>query len=209
MIDMVSRFLLPASFAVIAMIAFAAQAQDPFSLDLKSTRPLPAAKAKKDDVPKLPDVLPPVQPPEAKKDAPPRVLPMVEMLATLVDLKASVEPRKVRRGETFWITISGATKPYAYTYSAVKNQKGSTTRIQYVGAEGLSLLAPIIESPPEKKVDEEGDHWIMHDRFFWKQELLVKPDAKPGLRKLDVQVLLQICTKAGFVPDIGDQCFIA
>jgi thiol:disulfide interchange protein len=207
------RFGLLASFAVVALTAVAVRGQDPFSLEFKSPRPLPLTPRAVE--PKLPDVLPPITPapPAAKNDVPPmptKMLSPVDKLASLIELTASVEPKKVRRGETVWVTVTGLSKSYSYTYSAVKDQRGSTTRIKYVNADGLDPLVPIDESAPEKFVDELGDeHWIMRDRFFWKQELLVKPDAKPGVRKFDVQVLLQICTKGGIVPGIPSQCLIA
>ena len=79
------RMTLLASFALIAMMAVSVRAQDPFSLEFKSSRPLPEAKAK------APDMLPAVLPEAKKGGPPPKGMPLPERLASLIELKATVD----------------------------------------------------------------------------------------------------------------------
>jgi thiol:disulfide interchange protein len=223
MIDMVSRSLrirmtLLASFALVSMTAMSVCGQDPFSLEFKSSRPLPGVKKveAKNDEPKndgpkaLPEVVPPVvlppvvlpplppfaPVPAAKKAEPARPKKLPTSPTDLVELTASVEPARAGRGELVWLVVRGQTKPFAHTYSALRG--GSQTRFKLLGADGIVQTAKMEESP--SKEDDNPNNsgmWIQRGSFWWKQQLLVATTAKPGPHEFEVEVKLQTCTEEG------------
>ena len=171
------------SLAVLVIAGLMGHAQDPFGDEFKA---LPR---------ELPKDLPPAKvDPKAKPPAVPEVSDTTKILVELVELKATVAPVKVRRGETIRVTIKGTTKPYVHTYTAVQKDK-SRTLIKYGGVEGLQPLQPVTESEPHKEIDAGETRWVQRGEFEWKQDLYVTPDAKPGQHSIDVLVRLQVCTE--------------
>jgi thiol:disulfide interchange protein DsbD len=189
--------------AIILTVALSGRAQDPFSEEFKAPpRDLP----KELPPPKTDRVkINPAQPDAA---AAARRETIYKTLAELIDFKAKIEPVKAKRGQVVRVTVEGVSKPFAYTYSAIKTDGPSRTRVKFAGADGLTPRGKIQESPPELKQSQTESHWILHDRFWLKQEFLIAQDATPGKRTIEVQVLLQVCTKKGFDPKYGEECLL-
>src|SRR5206468_1401731 len=119
-------------------------------------------------------------PPAPKAPRPAPINLTTQKILELVELKASLPTATVRRGQIVRVTIDGTSKPNAYTYSAVKKTIGTPARIRYQGASWLKPLLPLEESEAEVKPTPDGPAFILHDRFWWKQDLYVAPDAPPG-----------------------------
>jgi thiol:disulfide interchange protein len=145
---------------------------------------------------------------DVRKSAKASNLTTQKMLA-YVDIKASAQPLKVKRGQIAQIVLDGQSKPYAYTYSAIKRharQSGLGAKIGYKEAPWLKPLFPIHESEAELKTTKFDTSYILHDRFQWKQDVYISPDAPSGTQKVIVQLRLQVCTKRDEVANTFDVC---
>lgn len=192
-----SRRNLPLATSLILFgLSAVALAQDPFGEEFKAApREVKAAQPA------------PKQQPEgdAKK-----VSPTTQAIAGHVEFKARVEPARARRGQIVKVTIEGESKPYAYTYSAVRKhptQSGIAARISYPGTPWVKPLFPIQESGVEEKKSTEGTSFILHDHFRWSQDVLIADDAAPGSQSLPVEIFLQVCTKQDEMARTADSCY--
>ena len=168
---------------------------DPFAEEFR------APVAKRDLPAVLPDFLP---------DNGGELGPIAQKIVDYVDLQASVDAAKVKRGQVIRITIEGTTKPWGYTYSAVKRhatQSGVASKLKYKNADWLTPLYPIEETATDEKKSKEETSYILHDKFQWQQDVYISPDAPIGRQKLVIQPFIQVCTKKNEVPQIGEFCF--
>jgi thiol:disulfide interchange protein DsbD len=107
-------------------------------------------------------------------------------------------PFEVRRGETFFLTLTGTPKPGFHTYPVTKRtdtQSGGNSELVFQRSDSFVPLSPVEESEPEL-VDEGsagGLNYEYNKPFTWTQEILVKPEAKPGQDTLRLTIRLQVC----------------
>lgn len=175
----------------------AQQASDPFDAQFESPR--------KSQPVKLPAVLPD---PAAENEA--ELTPAAKRIREFVEMSASVSPDKARRGEIVRVTIQVKTKPWAYTYSAVKRHKtqsGISTTIHYKDAPWLTPLYPIKES--ESKAYSSGDEtqFIVQGDFTWQQDVSIAANAPVGRQVFWVVPKLQVCTKQNQEPKVSALCY--
>ena len=110
-----------------------------------------------------------------------------------------------RRGETFFVTITGKPKEGFHTYPLTKKtqqQSGGMSKLTYESEGPFTPLWPVVESQPTF-VDEGADFGINleHEKpFTWTQEFLVRPDATPGPATLRLSVRLQVCDEDRCTP---------
>jgi thiol:disulfide interchange protein len=108
-----------------------------------------------------------------------------------------ITPKEFKRGETFFLTVTGTLEPGYHTYPLTK-------RTQYQAESGLTKvihsdeafkpLWPVSESEPEFFDEGSEGIYLEHERpFTWTQEFLVKPDAKPGPQTLRLVIDTQAC----------------
>jgi thiol:disulfide interchange protein DsbD len=109
-------------------------------------------------------------------------------------------PKSFRRGETFTLVITGKPKPGYHTYPLTQRSEdtaqneGYLSQLVYAETPGLQSLYPVIETSPEWVVERTGGVFLEHEHAFsWLQDVLVLPDAKPGITKLSFSVKLQVC----------------
>src|SRR5262249_30518376 len=125
----------------------------------------------------------------------------------------AVEPQRVRRGTTFKVTITGTPKPGYHAYPITKRSadpdhtESYAPKWTYTPTPGFQPLWPIQESDPQfEKIHKSG--FLLHEAPFpWSQDILVLPDATPGLRTLACSIFLQVCNDKGCTP--GDAKFEA
>jgi len=125
-----------------------------------------------------------------------------------IEFKISLEPEQARRGETVKMTIAGQLKPGYHTYpmtkrSAAQGPDGQSaqdalglSRLAYEESPGLKPLWPVKESEPMFE-NEEGSGWMLEHKsdFTWTQDILILPDAQPGVKHLRFKIVLQVCDK--------------
>jgi thiol:disulfide interchange protein DsbD len=111
-----------------------------------------------------------------------------------------------KRGETFFLTITGKPKEGYHTYPVTKKtlkQGGGNTKLTYPSNESFTPLWPIIESEPAfvDEGEDAGGVNVEHEKpFYWMQEILVNPDAKTGAQKLRLSIDLQVCDQKYCTP---------
>jgi cytochrome c biogenesis protein CcdA len=122
----------------------------------------------------------------------------IKQLTDYLALKASVSPVQAKRGQVVQIVLSGQTKPYAYTYSAIKkgrDQAGKPTQIGYKNTPWIKPLYPIFESESKLKTTPGVDTAVvLKGDFEWKQDVFISPEASPGRHTVPVDVNIQVCT---------------
>lgn len=123
--------------------------------------------------------------------------------AERIDLKVSVKPQQVRRGETFQVSILATPKAGFYTYPVARRtatqDAGLMNRIAFDPVPGLTPLYPNGESPEPTFYDTHLKDWgviLRHtNAVTWTQDFLVQPDAKPGQHLLRLSLRIQVCQK--------------
>ncbi len=122
---------------------------------------------------------------------------------------AGVTPH-IKRGETFFVTITGKPKAGFHTYPLTKKtatQSAGNSKLIYLSNDLFTPLWPVTESEPEF-VDEGPDAGglnVEHEKpFTWTQEFLVNPEAKVGPQKLRLTVDLQVCDQKHCTPGTID-----
>ncbi|HLN30656.1 MAG TPA: cytochrome c biogenesis protein CcdA [Gemmataceae bacterium] len=127
----------------------------------------------------------------------------------LIDLKFTIEPAQVRRGQTVKLTITGVPKPGYHTYPFIKpsdNPSQSVSQIVFGDAKWLKPLPPVTESEPEPK-NEPGSGLLFEyaREFTVSQDILILPEAEPGLKSLPFTLRMQVCDENRCTP--GDAEF--
>lgn len=186
-------------------LAPTAHTQDPFGDQNRDQPRLP----KVPQLPvKLPDVLPDPEIKFPENDA--ELTPGARKIRELVDMSASVAPETARRGEIVRVTIQVDTKPWAYTYSAIKKhptQSGIATTIGFKDAPWLTPLNPITEAGTEEHAGANETAYTVHGRFTWQQDVYVSPTAPVGRQVFWIVPHLQVCTKKNEVPKTSETCY--
>jgi thiol:disulfide interchange protein len=136
-------------------------------------------------------------------------------IADQIEFEVSLTPRDVRRGEVTTLTIFGTPKPGWRTYpitersghigitdgqpSAVQDESG-LDRMTITDIPGLKALWPLRESEPQWKV-MAGQVYRAHTHpFTWSQDILVLPDAEPGVKTLRFSLRLYLCDQKSCLP---------
>jgi thiol:disulfide interchange protein DsbD len=128
----------------------------------------------------------------------------------LINFEFLVIPPEVKRGEVLTLIITGTPKPGYHTYpmtqrSDDKDKDGveaqsesQLTTLHYGNAPAFKPLWPVTESTPEW-VNEPGVGSLLEfkHKFTWSQDILVLPDAKPGLEQLPLDLKVQVCEDEG------------
>ena len=127
-----------------------------------------------------------------------------------IDLFVEIAPEKVRRGETFKITVSGVLRPGFHTDPMTKRAgndeqpAGSLSRFFFEDISGLKPLAPIQETGKyEFDVPEGVDpqpKLVYRGEFSWAQDILVLADAQPGPKTFRIGINIQVCNNSTCVP---------
>jgi thiol:disulfide interchange protein DsbD len=109
----------------------------------------------------------------------------------------------VGRGETFLLVLEGVPQEGWHTYPihkhADKQSPAQLSKVNLKDSKDFADLWPITESEP-KLVPQEadlGDAYEYEGPFTWTMPVLVRPDAGPGKRNLEVEIRLQVCDPHG------------
>jgi thiol:disulfide interchange protein DsbD len=132
--------------------------------------------------------------------------------ADRIDFEVTLNPKQVRRGETFRLTMKGLPKPGFHTYPLTMRADNPNqdpiqlSQLKFESTPGLKPLWPIEESPPQRVKESSLGTLLEHgDEFTWSQDILVLPDALPGPTKLNFTISLQVCDEKSCIP--GDHQF--
>jgi thiol:disulfide interchange protein len=125
-----------------------------------------------------------------------------------VDLVVDVAPRKLRRGETFKITIKGTLRPGFHTDPMTKRADtdiqaaSAISRLRYGDNPGFKPLAPIEETGDAEfhTVEGVGTSLVYFKDFTWSQDVLVLPDCQPGARTFRFLLKMQACNNNSCIP---------
>jgi thiol:disulfide interchange protein DsbD len=123
-------------------------------------------------------------------------LPTADPPVPHLSLKASVEPASARPGTVVHLTIEGRLDPGFHTYPLTQQTpRGPLSRLDYAESPDFQpIWKPLTETEPE--FEEEPDNSILlvyKGDFTWSQDVLIKPDAKPGPKTLKLKVAGQVC----------------
>jgi thiol:disulfide interchange protein DsbD len=113
--------------------------------------------------------------------------------------------KDVRRGELLRLTITGKPKAGAHTYPLTQRTEGQDVSglcsLQYEPSDAFQPLWPVKESPPKFVNEGAEGGWLLEHKapFTWTQDVLVKPDARPGPATLRFTIRAQACDKSSCV----------
>jgi thiol:disulfide interchange protein len=119
-------------------------------------------------------------------------------------MNEATKSSRVRRGTVVRLVIKGTVAPGAYTYPltippgqpASINVSSLTTRVD----PGLVPLPPPTETPPEVGSNKDGPYAKYTKPFVWGVDILVKPDAPTGPRKIEFDIRSTACNESQCVP---------
>lgn len=143
--------------------------------------------------------------PSSAKPAPAeKVPPATQLNATPVDdriqFSVTVVPERARRGSLVRLTITGKPAVFYHTYPLTQRSsdpaqdEGGLSKLIYEDSPGIRPLWPITESKPEvEKIPEVGTFLEHANEFTWSQDLLILPDATPGIKDFRFRIKLQVC----------------
>ena len=117
-----------------------------------------------------------------------------------ISFNLSVEPAgQVRPGQVFKLVIAGTVQKGYHTFALTAEQK-NVWKLQLGPSDGLAALTGVTEIPsPVDLHTPDGD--LGHfGSFTWVQEILVRPEAKPGLRVLPVKLRGSVCNDQTCLP---------
>jgi len=204
-------------FLGLAFLVQAAPPDDPFA-------PANAIDAK---AAALDDPFAPANAVEVKKPAAPFAKPegarevgKKQKTAERLDFTIAVKPAQVRRGEIATLTITVAPKAGFYTYPMTQrttdqNDSGLAT-ITWSKTPGFQPLNPVRETPAPSLYDthiaikgQNRNEILLRYTVpvTWQQDVLVLPDAKPGMHLLRFELAVQACDAKSCV--VGDHTFEA
>jgi thiol:disulfide interchange protein DsbD len=119
---------------------------------------------------------------------------------------AKAAPMKIRRGQVAKVVIEGKLKPGFHTYPLTsrtgKQESAQLWKLTPAETSGLAPLWPITETAPDLVEEKElGVTLLEHQKdFTWTQDVLVLPDAKPGMIDLPINVRGLVCDEKGCLP---------
>jgi thiol:disulfide interchange protein len=106
---------------------------------------------------------------------------------------------EVRRGETFYVVLHGTPQEGWHTYPLYKHTESQGTvqlgKVRLKDGKEFADLWPLTESEPEIATPKgaSGPEYEYEKPFTWTMEVLVRPDASPGPRQLEIEMRLQVC----------------
>ncbi len=106
---------------------------------------------------------------------------------------------QVRRGETFYVVLHGIPQEGWHTYPLYKHTESQGTvqlgKVRLKDGKEFADLWPLTESEPVLATPKgaTGPEYEYEKPFTWTMEVLVRPDASPGPRQLDIDMRLQAC----------------
>jgi cytochrome c biogenesis protein CcdA len=119
---------------------------------------------------------------------------------------AKPAPMTIRRGQVVKVVIEGKLKAGYHTYPMTSRtgKQESAQLWKYTPAEtlGLAPLWPITETPPDLVDEKELAVTLLEHQkdFTWTQDVLVLPQAKPGMIELPINLRGLVCDDKGCVP---------
>ena len=120
-------------------------------------------------------------------------------LPNQISFKARVEPESAKPGQIVRLIVTGEPAKGYHTYPLTRRTaQQSLVKLAKMTLEespGLAPLWPIQESNPHFILNKLNDIELEHDKpFTWTQEILILPDAKPGLVHFDIDIRLMVCS---------------
>jgi thiol:disulfide interchange protein DsbD len=118
-------------------------------------------------------------------------------------LEASVWPKSAKPGETVKVTITGTVAPGYHTYPITqRTAEGSVTTISYEPSQDFQpIWNPFTETSPKfEKAQDDSIQSVVEGEFVWSQDILIRPEARPGPRTLKINVKGQVCNDRGCDP---------
>ena len=105
---------------------------------------------------------------------------------------------QARRGEIVRLKVTGVPKKGYHTYPVTMRSSNQDpaglTHFTYGDTKGLAALWPIEESEPEQVDEKPLGVYLEHGgSFSLAQDILILPDAPPGLAVLPIHVRSQVC----------------
>jgi thiol:disulfide interchange protein len=120
--------------------------------------------------------------------------------ADRIDFQVAVTPTEAKRGETVRLTITGTPRKGYHTYPLTQRADSDAqpasqlSKLKFEDTPGLKPLWPVSESKPEwEVVPKVGAVLEFASQFTWSQDILILPDATPGIAQLRFKITLQVC----------------
>jgi thiol:disulfide interchange protein DsbD len=138
------------------------------------------------------------QPGGKVQPGPPKVSRKTQALAERITFEVKVTPEKASPGEVVRMIVTGKPKKGFHTYpitSRTKDQlETQLSQMALSASSELKPLWPIRETTPTPVDEGKSGILLEHPKeFTWEQDILILPGAKPGLKKLDLTITLQVC----------------
>ncbi len=120
--------------------------------------------------------------------------------------KVKVEPEEVKRGQTFKLTITGTLAEGFHTYPVRQRSEDplqkveDLTQLKFDATPGLQPLEPFKETDADLVERPDGVFAEFNKEFTWSQDILVLPDAAPGVHKIPFSIKVQVCNDKVCVP---------
>jgi hypothetical protein len=104
-----------------------------------------------------------------------------------IDFEIALVPAVARRGETVKLAITGIPRPGFHTYPVsartLEQPAGQLSSLEVESVPGLKPFGPVRETSWEKEDVPGSGLLLVHNKTFtWTQDILVLPDADPGMR---------------------------
>jgi thiol:disulfide interchange protein len=113
-----------------------------------------------------------------------------------LSLKAAIEPASARPGDLVRLTIRGHVDPGFHAYPvAQQTAGGALTRFDFAQNPDLRpVWQPFQETKPEFEVESDKSVQLVYKgEFEWSQDIYILPEAKPGIKTLQLKVNGQVC----------------
>jgi len=115
---------------------------------------------------------------------------------------ALTAPPKFQRGEVVTLVIKGTPQPgyhtYPFTRRTADQSEAGLSSLTFEPSKGLVPLYPAQESKAELVDTKIEGIWLEHDKpFTWWQDVLIDPDANPGVVHLKFNIHAQVCNEQG------------
>jgi thiol:disulfide interchange protein DsbD len=118
---------------------------------------------------------------------------------------ARTTPTEFKRGESFFVTITGTLAPGFHTYpvtmhTSAQNETG-LTKITYPDKAVFAPLWPVKESKPDFYYTAERKVYLEFEgQVTWTQEFFVRPTAQPGKQTLHLLIQGEACDENRCTP---------
>jgi thiol:disulfide interchange protein DsbD len=177
-----------------------AQKDDPFKTGIPAIDQPDKSKKKAEDDP--------FDPVNRAQPKPPVKQVKEDPIDERIGFEFKLEPQKVRPGQAARLTIIGIPKPGYHTYPITKRSSNPKMTEDFLSQikfpntpPGLKPLWPVEESEPEFVTERPEGEFLEHTkRFTWALDVLVLPDARPGVKVLPFKLQMQVCDDRGCIP---------